>query len=494
MQQRTKIIATVGPASESVTILKKMMLAGMDVARLNLSHNKHEHHLKLIKNIRKAASDLRRPVAIVLDLQGPKIRTGEVYGGGIKVSKGEEIILVPENQSIPVKTAEMFIPVQFVDLYKYSKPKQIIYIDDASIELKVKAVKNKTVICSVQNDGIIKSRKGINLPGIEIKIPALSKKDKEDLEFGVKNGVDFVALSYVSTAKEILDLRKLIYRFENKYKKSEQDYDKPEETGKWSKISTRIIAKIERPIAVKNFDKILLATDAIMVARGDLGLEMPLEDLPLAQKDIIEKALIAAKPVIVATQMLNSMIEKPYPTRAEVSDVANAIMDGTDAIMLSGESATGLYPVKSVKVMDKIAREVELARKDRLDEIDFTKKSSISKATAATAQKLAERIGAKLIVCTTTSGYTARALSRHKPDMPVISLSPCYLTRNQLNLSWGVYPYHLNKIHSFDKCIKEITEFLKKEKLVKKGDKVVLALGHPLGYFGATNLIKIEII
>ncbi len=494
MQQRTKIIATVGPASENITTLKRMMLAGMDVARLNLSHNKHEHHLKLIKNIRKAAHNLDRPIAIILDLQGPKIRTGEVYGGEINVIKGEEVILVPENQSIPVKTAHTYIPVQFADLYKYTKPKQIIYIDDAAIELKVKLVKNKTIVCSVQNHGVIKSRKGINLPGVEVKIPALGKKDKKDLEFGIKNGVDFVALSYVSNAKEILDLRKLIYKLEKKYKKEEKDYDKPEEPGKWSKISTRIIAKIERPLAVKNFDKILTATDAVMVARGDLGLEMPLEDLPLIQKDIIEKCLIAAKPVIIATQMLNSMTTNPHPTRAEVSDVANAIMDGADAVMLSGESATGLYPVKSVKVMDRIAREVELAQNEKLEKIDFTKKSSISKATAATAKKLADKIAVDLIVCTTTSGYTARALSRHKPGVPIISLSPSALTQNQLNLSWGVYPYHFKKMHSFDRCIKEIIDFLKKQKLVRPGNKVVLALGHPLGYFGATNLIKIEII
>lgn len=492
--QRTKIIATVGPASENITTLKKMMKAGMDVARLNLSHNKHEHHLKLINNIRKAAADLNRPVAIILDLQGPKMRTGEVHGGGLSVHRREEIILVGENQKIPVKTAHTFIPVQFADLYKYAKPKQIIYIDDAAIELRVKAVKNKTIICTVKNDGVIKSRKGINLPGVEINVPALSTKDKRDLEFGIKSGVDFVALSYVSNAKEILDLRKLIYKLETKYKKTEKDYDKATETGKWSKISTRIIAKIERPVAVKNFNEILIATDAVMVARGDLGLELPLEDLPLIQKNIIEKCLVAAKPVIVATQMLNSMIEKPYPTRAEVSDVANAIIDGTDAIMLSGESATGFYPVRAVKVMDKIAREVELARTEKLAKIDFTKKSSISKATAATAEQLAEKIGAKFIVCTTTSGYTARALSRHKPSIPVISLSPSDLTQKQLNLSWGVYPYHFKKMLSFDKCVKEISAFLKKEKIAKKGDRIVLALGHPLGYFGSTNLIKIEII
>lgn len=494
MQQRTKIIATVGPASENLSTLKKMISAGMDVARLNLSHNVHSHHLKLINNIRKAAKSLNRPIAIILDLQGPKLRTGKIVGQGIVVKKGQEILLVPEEQKIIAEKAHAIIPIQFTDLYKYTKSKQIVYIDDAAIQLKVLGVKNKAVKCLVQNDGAIKSHKGINLPGIDVKIPALSKKDLKDLEFGIKNGVDFVALSFVSNAKEILDLRKRIHRLEKKYGLEAEDYDKPLEPGKWSKISTRIIAKIEKPVAVKNFDSILKATDAIMVARGDLGLEMPLEDLPLIQKDIIRKCLIAAKPVIVATQMLNSMIEVPHPTRAEVSDVANAILDGTDAIMLSGESATGKYPVKAVKIMDKIAREVEMVETAEMKEIDFTKKSSISKATAATAKKLADKIGAKYIVCTTTSGYTARALSRHKPVPPIISLSPTKLTQKQLNLSWGVYPYHLPKMYSFDRCIDEIIKFLAKQKLVKKGDKIILALGHPLGYFGQTNLIKVEII
>jgi len=493
--QKTKIIATIGPASEKANTLKKMILAGMDVARLNMSHRDHAYHLVLLKNIREVATSLNRPVAIILDLQGPKIRTGQVAKEGIAVKKGDQVVLIPENSNVSAKASYLYIPIQFPRLYKYAKTGQTIYIDDAAIELKVVRVKRKTIECQVINDGVIKSKRGLNLPGANIKCPSLSAKDLADLEFGIKNKVDFVALSYVSNEQDVLKLRKYILKLEKKFGFKSVDFKKLVEPGKWSGVHTRIISKIERPDAVKNFDKILEASDAIMIARGDLGIEIPLEDLPLIQKGMINKCLRVSKPVIVATQMLNSMITKPYPTRAEVSDVANAILDGTDAIMLSGETASGKYPIKTIKVMDKIARETEPAEINKIIEDKSAKKIlSTTRATARNCQKLAEESNAKVIICTTTSGFTARIISSLKPRQKIIALSPSEITQRQLNLSWNIFPYLFKKMGSFDKFITDVKQLVIKEKIAKAGETIIICSSHPLGYQGQTNLIKIEIL
>ncbi len=492
---RTKIIGTIGPASDKVGDIKKMIKAGMDVARLNLSHNTHRYHYKCIQNIRVAAKYFHAPIPVILDLQGPKIRTGRVSKQGVEVKKGNRVILIPEDKKIPITKAYLYIPIQVPNLYKLVKANQQIYIDDALVELKVISTNKGAIECVVKNDGVIKTHKGINVPGVDTKLPALSKKDLDDLEFGIKNKVDYIALSYVGSAKDILSLRKMILKLEKKYGYKQIDYKKPKSKGKWSGVHTRIVAKIERPIAVKNFDKILEATDAVMIARGDLGLEMPLEDLPLIQKDIINKCLEKNKAVIVATQMLNSMIENPHPTRAEVSDIANAVLDGTDAIMLSGETATGKYPLRSIRIMDKISKEVE-PEEIRLKDKILNKKNgvSITASTAIACKELAEKINAKIIVCTTTSGLTARSIASLKPWQKVLAFCPSILSENQLNLSWGVHPYHLKKIKSFDKLIVELKDIIKRKKLAKIGDKIIICSSHPLGYVGETNLIKIEIL
>ena len=495
MAQKTKIIATLGPSSDSLSTIKKMILAGMDVVRLNLSHNTYEYHEKLIENVRAAGKALDRPITIILDLQGPKLRVGEIVNQEISVKKNDEIVLVPESFRIPAKSAHLYIPVQFSQLYKYAGKKQTIYIDDASIKLEVETVKRKAIYCRVLNDGVIKSRKGLNLPGTDIKCPALSAKDLADVKFGIKNKVDFIALSYVKTGKDVLKLRQRISNLEKKFKFKTVNFKKLEEHGKWPGVHTRIIAKIEMPSAVKNFKEILDATDAVMIARGDLGIEIPLEDLPLIQKEMINKCLKVAKPVIVATQMLNSMITKPYPTRAEVSDVANAILDGADAVMLSGETATGKYPIKTVKIMDKIAHEVEPAKIDSAQKNgSLLKSSSITSAIAKNCRQLADQVNARAIVCTSTSGFTARFISSLKPSQPIVSLSPSDLTQRQLNLSWGVFPRLFNDRGSFDKFIVDLKKMIIKEKIAKAGEAIVICTGHPLGYLGQTNLIKVEIL
>lgn len=481
--QKTKIIATIGPASGEEAILKRMMMAGLDAVRLNMSHSDHRYHKKLIKNIKKTAKSLGASIPIILDLQGPKIRTGVMPGSGLTIKKGAKIILVPENASRPKKTDDIYVPIQFADLYKYTKGRQVIYVDDAAIELRVIKVRGRTIVCQVMNDGVIKSHKGLNLPGTNIKCASLTPKDLQDLEFGIKNEVDYIALSFVSSERDIIDLRRRILKLEKKFRSRKDRKRIPE---------TKIIAKIERLQAVKRFNKILRVADAIMIARGDLGIEMPLEDLPLLQKDIIAKCLRSAKPVIVATQMLDSMIIRPYPTRAEVSDIANAILDGTDAIMLSGETASGKYPVKTIKIMDKIARKVDPA------EVKQTKKNFLLKSKflfeqtiARDCKSLAERKKAKAIVCAAKAELIVRAISSLKPKQPVIALTSSKFLQRQLNLSWSVYPYFFKKERLFSKFIDDLKKLLLEEKIVKKGNLMVVYTDSSLGYSEQINLIKV---
>lgn len=497
--KRTKVIATIGPASENKTIMEAMIKAGLNVARLNFSHGTYEHHLMLIDNLRAVASKLKTNLAIIQDLQGPRIRIGEVAKEGIEVVKGNELFLVPENYTVPIKTLSLYIPIQYPQLYKEVKAGHPVLIDDANIELEVLGIKNKAIHCRVIIGGIIKSHKGMNFPKSEIKCPPITEKDLADVAFGVKNDVDFIALSFVKDAQDIINLRQRIFLLEKKYAKVKKgaDFKKPTARGKVSGIHTRIIAKIERREAVKNFDEILEATDAIMVARGDLGIEIPFENLPLIQKEIIDKCRKAGKPVIVATQMLDSMIRNPIPTRAEVSDVANAILDGTDAIMLSGETATGKYPLRAVRVMTRIAREVERREivEQEAKEQEFKNLSSITQIMSFVAQDLAEDVaGARLIVCATTSGFTARNISRFRPGVPIIAIAPAQKTVNQLSLSWGVEANLVHFTSSFNNLLGKIKKLLLKYKLVKIGDPVVVVAGHPFGYKGQTNLIKVETI
>src|SRR3989339_1033161 len=357
--KRTKIVCTIGPASESRSNIEKMIAAGLNVARLNFSHGTYRHHTMLIKNIRGAAKVQHRSVAILQDLQGPRIRVGNLPKAGVRVKTGDSIALVPEKYKPKRTNRGIYIPIQFPTLYRYVKSGHPILIDDGKIELKVTSVKQDVIHCTVRIGDVITSHRGMNFPKSVISAPAVTEKDKQDLEFGLQQNVDFVALSFVRDADDVIKLRHFISKIEKQLGRKADDFKKPAHAGSWPGTHTKIIAKIERPQAVKNFERILKAADGIMVARGDLGLEMPLEDLPLIQKRIVRRCVEESKPVIVATQMLDSMIRYPMPTRAEVSDVANAILDGTDAIMLSGETATGKYPLRAVQVMTRIANEVE---------------------------------------------------------------------------------------------------------------------------------------
>ncbi|MDD2807393.1 MAG: pyruvate kinase [Patescibacteria group bacterium] len=494
--KRTKIVCTVGPASESKSKMEKMVKAGLNVARLNFSHGSYKHHAMLIANLRQVATKLNSPVAILQDLQGPRIRIGSVAKDGIKLQLGQQISLVPENYRLALKDASTYIPIQFPELYQNVKPGDPVLIDDAKIELKVEAIKNKAIICKVKVGDIVYSNKGMNFPKSSIKAEPVTAKDREDLLFGLKQNVDFVALSFIKEASDIINLRKEISRIEVKLGRKMKDFKKPKRSGNWPGTFTKIIAKIERPEAVKNFEEILAAADGIMVARGDLGLEIPLEDLPLIQKKIIRRCVQESKPVIVATQMLDSMIRYPVPTRAEVSDVANAILDGTDAIMLSGETATGKYPLKAVQVMAKIAHEVEkteIVEHEKIKEL-LKKVGGITETVSFAVQDIAADLNAKLIVCATTSGFTARSISKYRPGISVVAMAPTEKTRNQLCLSWGVSSYCLPFDANLTKIINQIRKLLKAKKLVAAGDVVVITAGHPFGYLGQTNLIKVETI
>lgn len=494
--KRTKIVCTIGPASETKTKIERMVDSGLNVARLNFSHGSYEHHAMLINNVRTVSKKLNQPIAILQDLQGPRIRIGKVAKEGIRVETGQKISLVPEHFKIALKDISTFIPIQYADLYRDVKPGDPILIDDAKIELKVLSVRNKAIRCEVKIGDVINVNKGMNFPKSEIKAPAITAKDRADLSFGLKQNVDYVALSFVKDASDIINLRKQIHQIEARLGKKTKDFKKPKRSGNWPGTHTKIIAKIERPEAVAKFEEILQAVDAIMVARGDLGLEIPFEDLPLIQKRIIRRCIQESKPVIVATQMLDSMIRYPVPTRAEVSDVANAILDGTDAIMLSGETATGKYPLKAVRVMSKIANQVEkmeIAEHESLEEI-LKRTGGITETVSFAVQEIAEEVKAKLIVCATTSGFTARSIVKYRSNIPVVALAASEKTKNQLCLSWGVDPYHLAFAPTFNQLIIKIKKLLLSKKLVAAGDIVVIAAGHPFGYLGQTNLIKVETI
>ncbi|MFA5047969.1 MAG: pyruvate kinase [Patescibacteria group bacterium] len=499
--KRTKIVATIGPASETKEMMESMIKAGMNVARLNFSHGTYEHHGKLIRNLRAAAKKTGANLAIIQDLQGPRIRIGEVAKDGIEVKLGQEVILVPEKFYTKGKKAIVNIPIQYPQLYRDLKIGASILIDDASVELKVKSSTSKAIKCEVVTPGIIKTHKGMNFPKSLITCPPVTAKDMKDVDFGVQHGVDYIALSFVKDARDVLSLRRRLLVLEKKYLKlnigHNRDIGKPTEKGKINGEHIRIIAKIERREAVNNFDRILEAADGIMVARGDLGIELPLEELPMLQKSMIDKCRLAGKPVIVATQMLESMIKNPLPTRAEVSDVANAVLDGTDAIMLSGESATGRYPLKAVQYMARISRHMEQEEvvEQEAREGLFKNTKSITQVISFIAQDLAEdTAAAQLIVCATTSGFTARNICRFRPSVLIVAVTPSALTRNQMALSWGVNAEIVKFTDSFDILLKHIKDLVLKKKLAKKNDKVVIVAGHPFGYKGQSNLIKVEVI
>lgn len=476
MKKRTKIVCTIGPASESKETLTRMVDAGMNVARLNFSHGTYEHHRMLIDNIRAVAEDAGEPITIIQDLQGPKIRVGVLPEEGIDLH--EESVVTFDTSLNEYKGDSL--PIDYDDLHTHVQVGERLLLDDGRIETHIRKVTGTEIEVDVTVGGHLISHKGINVPDSGLDVSALTQKDKEDAKFGVEHDVDMIALSFVTSAKDILDLRYLI-----------KEYEK--ELGKKQEQPIRLIAKIERHQAVDNIKEILDAVDGIMVARGDLGIEIPAAEVPLTQKRLIDAALEAAKPVIVATQMLDSMQHNPRPTRAEVSDVANAVIDHTDAVMLSNETATGKYPIETVQTMSDIISQTEKSHYDNLAQRTFDKqKEPLDDVMSGMSRLLAEEVHARVILAASISGETGRLISRYRPELPIVVGTSTPRVRHQLNLSWGVRPFHLLPCHSIEELVERSVTALKKDKMVKTGDKIVVLAGEPVGQAGHVNLLEVR--
>jgi len=468
-QRRTKIVCTIGPATEPEQMLRELIRSGMDVARINFSHGDLAAHERNIANIRKVAGELNRVVAVLQDLQGPRLRIGDLKIPEVPLTAGEVVALTTN----PTPTAPQEVPVQGADLSKDVRPGNRILIEEGLIELVVEQVSDGVVYCRVVNGGPLRSRKGINVPGVTLSVPTITDKDRRDLAFGIKTGVDFVALSFVRGADDVRAAREIIRN---------------------GGVKIPLIAKIEKHEAVDAFDEILEEADGIMVARGDLGVEIRLEAVPIVQKTIIQKCNQAGKPVITATQMLNSMIENPRPTRAEVSDVANAIFDGTDAVMLSGETAIGQYPLESVRTMVRIAVEAErdLPYEQLIAHAWTAKSTTITDSISRATVRIADELGAKAIVTMTTTGYTARMVARNRPRTPIIAATPFDSTRRQLALTWGVQSPLLKEYKDTDELISSAIEVAQSTGLATEGDHIVITGGVPLGIGSRTNFLKVH--
>lgn len=476
MKKRTKIICTIGPACNSVETLEKMVEAGMNIARLNFSHGTHKDHAALINNIKKVAKKTNEPIAIIQDLQGPKIRLGILPDEGVKLEVGEEIIFSSATKAY----VNGIIPIDY-PLHNYLKAGERVYLNDGRSEVKVTRVEKSNIHTKVVAGGIVTSHKGMNVPDSTLDSCAISEKDKEDAKFGVKARVDFIALSFVNGPEDVLELKQLIKNYEKEFKiKAEQPI--------------RVIAKIERAQAIENIEKILEVADGVMVARGDLGIEIPAQKVPVIQKQIIKLALEKEKPVIVATQMLDSMRTQSMPTRAEVSDVANAVIDHTDAVMLSDETAMGKHPVQAVTVMSNIIKEVETSHLSTLliREHTIDNRYQIDDIISGLSRRLAEKIGAKIILTASVSGDTGRLLSRYRPEVPIYVGTHIETVRNQLNLSWGVSPFLLKRCKLIEQLVKNSVVILKKDDVVKKGDKMIVVAGEPIGEHGYVNLLEVK--
>lgn len=474
--KRTKIVCTIGPASNTKETLLAMVKAGMNVARLNFSHGTYEDHARLISLVREVAAEAGEPIAILQDLQGPKVRVGELPPEGVMLDPGKEIVISTEDDPALPK-----IGTTYKGLHADVKPGDRLLLDDGILDVKVTRVENRDIHCLVVNGGRLTSHKGINLPTATLSIPAITEKDERDVRFGVEQGVDWVALSFVRNAKEIYDLRYLIKEHETTLGPDRQ-YE----------ADIHLIAKVEKHEAVKNIQEIVEAADGVMVARGDLGIEMPAEEVPLIQKRIIDLCRAKAKPVIVATQMLDSMMRNPRPTRAEVSDVANAVIDHTDAVMLSGESASGKFPVETVATMATIIRETEASVYDDVKQEAGHFGTTTEEAISEVGSILASGVKAKLILVASMSGDTGRLVSRYRPGIPVFVAADSERVIRQMNLSWGVIPFHLPRCRIVEELIDRSVGYLKQGKYVKQADKIVVIAGEPVGVSGGVNLVELR--
>lgn len=467
--KNTKMVATIGPASESEEVLRSLFEEGVNVARLNFSHGSHEEHKIKIDRIKKLRREMDLPIGIMLDTKGPEIRLGDIEGE-VLLEIGQKFILTSKD----LIGNKQIASVSYKDLYKDLKIGDKILIDDGLVELLVKSIEGEEIITEVKNSGTISSHKGVNVPGVDIKLPALTERDILDIKFGIKEDVDFIAASFIRSREDVLAIRKVL--------EEEKDY------------TTKIISKIESQKAVELIDEIIEVSDGIMVARGDLGVEIETEAVPIIQKKIIKKCNIAGKTVITATQMLDSMIRNPRPTRAETNDVANAVLDGTSAVMLSGETASGKYPLKSVVTMRKICEYTESTvdhneiLENRIKDVENSMTNSIGRSACVIARDL----GANAIITATTSGNTSRAIAKFRPETPIIASTPFEKIKNQLSLVWGVRPVKVLNFKDTDNLIDASMEVAVKKGFLKSGDLVVLTAGVPTGIAGSTNLLKIE--
>jgi pyruvate kinase len=464
--RKTKIVCTIGPASGSAQIIEKMIEGGMDVARLNFSHGTHEDHGEKIRLIRAISQRLNRPVAILQDLAGPKIRVGSIPEPGIMLEPGQTFLLTTRD----LQGTREGVSISYRRLPKEVKIGDRILLADGLMELQVVKTDATGVYCRVITGGLLTSNKGINLPSGTIRAPALTDKDREDLRFGLAHDVDYVALSFVRSAEDILSAQTIIRR---------------------AKKNIPVIAKIEKHEALNHIDAILEVSGGLMVARGDLGVEIPLENVPLIQKQLIRQANALGKPVITATQMLRSMVESPRPTRAEAADVANAVLDGTDAVMLSEETASGAYPVEAVRFMDRLARIAETGY-DYKNFLHQPPRKNISESVAHASCVLADHLNARTIVVHTRTGATAGHISRFRPRQPVIALSPDSKTVRRLTLIWGCQPYLIDEAKDTDAIFETAPAYALKAAGLKAGDLVVMTLGYPLYETGTTNMIRVK--
>ncbi|KYG32197.1 pyruvate kinase [Alkalihalobacillus trypoxylicola] len=471
--RKTKIVCTIGPASESIDKLVSLMEAGMNVARLNFSHGDFEEHGARIVNIRKASEMTGKTVAILLDTKGPEIRTQTLENGVAELKAGQQLVI---SMTEVVGNSEK-ISITYPELVHDVKVGSKILLDDGLIELEVAEILESAIVTKVLNSGVLKNKKGVNVPNVSVNLPGITDKDAADIKFGIEQNVDFVAASFVRRAADVLQIRELL------------------ESNNGSHV--KIIPKIENQEGVDNIDEILQVSDGLMVARGDLGVEIPVEEVPLVQKMLIKKCNAEAKPVITATQMLDSMQRNPRPTRAEASDVANAIFDGTDAIMLSGETAAGDYPIDAVKTMDKIAARTEKSLNYKAILSKKTKEEEAATTTSAIGQSVvhtASNLNSPFILSATESGYTAHIVSKYRPKADIIAVTSNEHIVRQLSLAWGVYPVLGEKAQSTDHMLETTVEAALKTGVIKQGERVVITAGVPVGESGTTNLIKVHVI
>lgn len=481
MERRAKIVATLGPSSDGEEILTKLVQAGMDIARLNFSHGSYEEHKKRIDIIRKVSSQLNKPITILQDLQGPKLRVGNLPAEGVMLHKDQVIGVQPiedENQKLDLDSSMLILPLSVPNLARAVKHGDRILMDDGNLELEVIEVKNTTMIARVILGGKISSHKGVNLPGIDLQIPGFTEKDRQDLAFGLKNNIDAVAISFVCGAKDVLEVKNAI---------AEMAPDR---------IPPPVIAKLERPQAISNLDEILDAADGVMVARGDLGVETSPASVPIVQKKIIEAAYRKAKLVITATQMLDSMINNPRPTRAEASDVANAILDGSDAVMLSGETAVGKYPLETVTMMASVIREAEANYHKWGDRgrLPLNPTSDDAVALTRAAGELASDRNVTYIAVLTRSGKTAQLMSKVHPSVPILAFTPEMSTYRNLSLYWGVTPYMVPYATTIEDMLSFVEEALIATTLIKSGQQIIFVSYLPIGEMLPPNFLLLHTI